>query len=760
MAPSASFCERKWYQAMKRKTIPKKRWLAGFLAVLLLLPFAVSAGPETTEEPEKPAVQTAAPADGYVLYAEQSGWSLYVHEKDAVFAVRDAEGRCWYSTPPSYEEDETAKGDAKKLLGSLIQINYADGLGNINVLSSRKESVEKGTASVRRIDGGARMDFLFERQGITVPVEILLREDGVEISVVTAEITETADNYRLLSVEVAPYFSAAGAAEDGYILVPDGSGALIDWKDNGGYAEDYSQYVYGRDESITQLEAGAVTETVRLPVFGMKHGDTGFTGILTAGASRAVLNASVQGKRCAYSNVFAEFLYRDTDMVLVEKKNQTVRIVETSHTADKRQTVRYVLTTGEDASYVGMASIYRDYLLNEEGLTSRAKAGNAPLVVELFGGVMSQQYVFGFPVKRVAPLTTFEDAQTILNALKEAGVDQVLLNYTYWNKDATGAAIQTALKPEGRLGGGSGLKALAALCGGQDTPLYLNVNTNRMVKSAWGYNKKNDAASSVQRNPAMQYEYDLSTGKALVSSPSFLLKPTKLLALTQRLAESAEKYEITGLSTSFLSDVLYSDFGRGAVTRDQSEAIWKEALAALAAGKGSLLVAGGNAYALSKADFVTDAPTGSSQFLIETEEVPFYQIVLHGIVPLSTTSLNEMGSARQGLLKAVETGSSLKYRWIARNETELEETAYNDVISARYMDWLDTAVAQYEEAETLLKTVANQTIVRHEKLENGVSRTTWSDGTVVLVNFSKEAVSADGAELAAESFRVTKGGTV
>ena len=37
---------------------------------------------------------------------------------------------------------------------------------------------------------------------------------------------------------------------------------------------------------------------------------------------------------------------------------------------------------------------------------------------------------------------------------------------------------------------------------------------------------------------------------------------------------------------------------------------------------------------------------------------------------------------------------------------------------------------------------------------------TWSDGTVVLVNFSQDAVSADGAELAAESFRVTKGGTV
>ena len=53
--------------------------------------------------------------------------------------------------------------------------------------------------------------------------------------------------------------------------------------------------------------------------------------------------------------------------------------------------------------------------------------------------------------------------------------------------------------------------------------------------------------------------------------------------------------------------------------------------------------------------------------------------------------------------------------------------------------------------------MANKTIVRHEKLETAFP-VPPSDGTVVLVNFSKEAVSADGAELAAESFRVTKGG--
>ncbi|HIW74541.1 MAG TPA: hypothetical protein H9684_09465 [Firmicutes bacterium] len=738
-----------------------KRLLAGLLAAVLLLPFAVSAAPEsgeeTTPQTGEPAREPAALQDGYTVYAAAGDLTLYVNEKEAMFAVEDGGGRVWTSTPPAYEEDEIASGDVRRRMASLVELTYADSLANTNTLNGRKHCVEEGTFTVQKIDGGVRFNFRFESRGFVIPLEVRLREDGVELSLVTEEIEETMENYQLLRVSVAPYFSAAGAQEEGYILVPDGSGALIGLQGNNGYTLDYSQYVYGRDAATTQLEAGAVTENVRLPVFGMKHGDTGFAGIITAGASRAILNAAVQGKRSSYSNVYTEFIYRDTDLVLVEKKNERVRMVESAHTALPRQTVRYVLLTGEDADYVGMAEAYREYLLDEGGLTPRVEAGSAPLVVELFGGVMTQQYVWGFPVKRVAPLTTYEDAQQILAALKDAGVEQVLLNYTYWNKDGTGAALQTALKPEGRLGGSSGLKELATYCREQDTPLYLSVNTNTMVKSAWGYNKKSDAASSVQRNPAMQYNYELNTGEAEVSSPTFLLTPQKLPELAQKLAGSADSYGIAGLSTSFLGNTLYSDFGKRAIPRDRSEEIWKEALTALAGATGSLLVDGGSAYALESASFITAAPTDSSRYLMETEEIPFYQIVLHGIVPMSVGSLNERSDARQGLLKAVETGSCLQYRWLARNETELQETDYDTVISARYTDWLDTAAEQYREAAELLQSVADQTIADHERLSRNVTRTTYADGTAVTVNFGPEAVTVDGVELAAESFLVDRG---
>jgi hypothetical protein len=139
--------------------------------------------------------------------------------------------------------------------------------------------------------------------------------------------------------------------------------------------------------------------------------------------------------------------------------------------------------------------------------------------------------------------------------------------------------------------------------------------------------------------------------------------------------------------------------------------------------------------------------------------VPFYQIALHGVVDLSITALNEEQDMTQAFLKAVETGSCLKWRWIARNEDELVETDYNDIISARYENWIDDAIAQYLQAAPLLDRVADQTVVSHEFLtESGdLVRIVWSDGTEVLVNYGANDATVSGRTVPARSFAVKEG---
>lgn len=722
---------------------------------------AAEIDPVPQSEPTKilSSVSVLDAAEGEKEYARCDGYTLCVDERNAVFSVEDANGNRWDSIPADYAEDPQARGDAQKLLGSLIQIHYADQLGNINVLSSRKDSVEKGTAVVMKIENGVRMEFRFEKYGFLIPVEILLRTNGIEISLVSADVRENNDSYRLLSVDVAPYFSAARAEQNGYMLVPDGAGALIDWKNAVDISQDYSQYVYGRDAAITLMEQGTLSETVRLPVFGMLHDGTGFTAFLTEGAPRAKLNASVAGKRSSFSNVYSEFIYRDSNLVRIEKKDQVVRIVEPSHTAAPRQSVRYVLMAGPDLDYVDMAAIYRDYLQTEMKVQPVTQQGSAPMVLELFGGVMKQQFVMGFPVDRVVPLTTFEDAGRIISELQAAGVNDLVVSMTQWQKDATGAAIQRVISPEGMLGGKRDLEELLKQCAQKNVSFYLDANINVMAQSAFGFNKKNDAASSVRREPAMQYPYSINTGEAKVSSPIFYLTPKKMVWAANSLAQSASKYSLAGLAASTLADVLYSDFDKIAVTRDQSEQIWQAAMEELKGAAGSLLVSGGNAYALPNASLVMDAPMESSQFLLESRSVPFYQIVLHGLVPMSTTSLNEMANVRRGFLKAVETGTYLKWRWIAGNEEKLRDTDFNYIISARYDNWIEVASSQYAEAGSLLAQLSDCTIVGHEQLEGyeDVVRVRWSDGTTVLINYGASAVSVDGITVEAEAFTVEGG---
>lgn len=732
-------------------------WLA--LAAVLVLNLSACSVPvsyldemEPYTPPQILSTVTAGSAGaGEKCYAEHNGLSLYVNEANATFSVVDSAGNCFRSSPEGAAETMTPD----ELIG-LLQVHFADQMGNTYELNSLTNSVAMGDARVCGIPGGVRFEFTFTEYGFVVPVHVTLCDSGVECSVITGEIRENNPLFKLTSVDVAPYFHAAHETAEGYILLPDGAGALLDWKRVTDPSVEYRQYIYGKDAAIVQMTKNAEAEAIRLPVFGMLQGNTAVTAIVTKGASRTALNATAAGKRNAYSNVYAEFIYRETAMVKVEKKNQTVTVVEDSHTTVPVQAVRFCLTSGDNLSYVDMAETYRQYLLTEEGIVPTAGKNGAPMVVEFTGGVMKQQFVMGFPVEQVVPLATFQDAQSILAQLKLAGVDKILVNYTQWQKDATGAGIQTQVNPESNLGGTGDLKKLAEFCAQEGISIFLDANTNRMMASSFGYDKKNDAASSVRRDPAMQYPYSLMNGEANVSKPSFLLAVSRLPETAKKLAESAGNYGISGLSSTFLGDTLYSDFCKEAVTRDHAELFWADAMNSLSQAKGSFVIYGGNAYALPNSDLIMDAPMEDSGFLLCCESVPFYHIALHGVVDLTTPSINRQTDPTRAFLQGIETGSCLKWSWIARNEDELVETQHNDLISCRYENWLPLAASQHLRAAALLEKVASSTVVDHERLPNyeQVVRVLWSDGTEVYVNYGDTDVQVDGLTVAATDFAV------
>ncbi len=733
-----------------------RRW-GGLLAALLVL--LGTAGLSAAESPAEPPV--SVPTEGataqkpvseeYQLYAENNRFRLFIAPAEGYVLLEDRQGTAWKSVPDGHEEDPLAKGSVKMAMESLLQIQYADRLGNLTELNAKTASVNKGGLTCGRIEDGAKLLFSFEREGFSIPLELVLKEDCLEASLLASEIEETNAAYQLTTVSLLPHFGAADSEAEGYLFVPDGSGALIELNQPGRTAGDYRQYLYGREQATAQPQLDSMEQTAKLPVFGLKSGDSAMLGIVTSGAGRGLVNASVNGKRCSYSNIYASFIYRDSEMVYIEKKGQTVRVLESDPPKPERYTVQYRFLQGEEADYVGMAHVFGDWLFSG---SSERMAEGAPMILEIPGGIMAQENVLGFPVNRVVPLAGYADVQSMTEELRRLGVDDLTVNYLYWGKDGTGAAVPDGMDPEGRLGGKKAFRQMLDTLEAEGTALYLDVNLTDMVKSRWGYHTGFDSAASIQKSPAVQYMYYINTLKARKSDPVFLLRSDKFRKAAAGIVSDAKKYSFTGFSAHTLGQKLYSDFG-GQERRDTAEKTWQGVLEELRQAKGRQLLSAPNAYAVPYADIITDAPLYSSGFFLESRTVPFYTIALHGRVLLSTPSLNRMSDPEKGLLAALENGLTLKYQMMMGNSERLAETDYNDLTGCLFSDWSEEAAEAYREVQKVLRRVTGKAIVSHQFLTEEVRQTVFEGGVRIIVNYGNEAYDSPDGVVKANGYLVS-----
>lgn len=214
------------------------------------------------------------------------------------------------------------------------------------------------------------------------------------------------------------------------------------------------------------------------------------------------------------------------------------------------------------------------------------------------------------------------------------------------------------------------------------------------------------------------------------------------------------------MALSTLSSNIYSDFAqkKNGIDRADAKAVWENAFAKCRAQFGSVMADSGNAYAFPYVTHIYNAPLGASGFDIEDEAIPFYQIVLHGLVSYSTGPLNLNAVPEDLVLKAVETGSSLSACLMYAGNETLAGTKYSFVFSGHYGNWVDTLAAYYGRTAEFLRLVAGEEITGHRQVQRDVYRTEFSDGTVVYVNYREKAAAVDGVEIPSRDFIYVKGG--
>ncbi|MCM3132567.1 DUF5696 domain-containing protein [Paenibacillus polysaccharolyticus] len=584
--------------------------------------------------------------------------------------------------------------------------------------------------------------------------------DGDQLKVrVPASGIHFPDEYPINTLSVLEYFGAGGSQDDGSILVPDGSGALIHFNNGKLQYPSYQQDIYGPDLTMKLREASSNESKARLPVFGVIRPEGAFLGIIEEGDAAAVVNADISGKLNSYNNVYPSFY-------VVNKSDITLQSSDMVRTLPKFQNkptssdfvVRYAFVGAEQASYSGLASLYREYLVQTGGLPELKTSNEQsafPFYLKLFGGMTTRQHMLGIPYNSTEALTTFDEGKEILSKLMEKNVSNIQVRYAGWFNDGLHHRLPDSIKVDGVIGGKKGMKEFSAFTSEAGIGFYPDV-TILNVQSKKGFSPSSEASRSLTQEPAVLYPMDLALERRTKDvSISYVLSPNEIDDVTTDMLKEMKPLEVKGISLKDMAEQLNSDMNpKKLLDRTQALDTVRKAFEQIKQQTGSIVAEGGNAYALPYVTGLTDAPMSSSRFKLEDEEVPFFQLVVHGSIPYtgSPYNLSTYTDARQYVLKLIEYGASPYFAWFNAPNHVVKETDYNHLYAANYEQWIDLAADIYKEVSQVNQSFTGRPMIAHESLSEGVFRTTYEGGRYVIVNYNDSPVEVDNHTVEALSY--------
>ena len=730
------------------------------LSCISTITFAAPAADDTATEPAKPAVP-----GNFSLADQNANLALYVDSNTGDFAILNKKSNAiWYSNPIDWKSDKIAQADAYTDLTSKLTVQY--------ITSSYVEaSVNSNKAAVisERVGKDWVITFYFKtaNTNFSIPVKLSLKEEYVHAELMIDRIEEKGDS-RILFVNMFPYFGAAGLTDTGYAFVPDGTGSLMEFNrellNNYPFGNDNEGLMYAPNptEVATNNYYQNWNEALRLPVYGMVKNNDAFLALIESGAAVTEIQANMSRLWNSYNIIKTCVNIRDVQ----GRKTATGTSGEGSYYSEIRPEnyiVRYYPLDGEDASYIGMAEKYREYLIEEKGMTPVKDVASNALNISLYGAVKKQKHFLGIPYTGAEYLTTYSEAEELVDRLVTDKVDKVFINYSGWTAGGMDTTTSLTLKPNSKLGGKKAINSLIDKVNSIDNyNLAFDLELHEFHSQTSDIKKFKDVSNGLDASPAVIWRERISAAGARATDSGYMLiHPARMLGYADKFINSASASDVKSYSFNSLGKSLYCAYNfNDDSTRDKSEHhmvdIFERANEAVGE-DGILNTTGGNGYAAPYVDNIMNAPVYASHNILLDKEVPFYQIVFRGYVNLAGNPFNLESEQDDLLLKLAETGMSLYYQLMDAESTLFHNTAHSDLYACELDDHYDDMIATYNRMKPLYDAVGDSTIVNYEVISEDVKITTFSNGTKVYVNYSEAEVNINGVKIAAKDFTVIGG---
>ena len=686
--------------------------------------------------------------DGFTLVTENENLALYINEEQASIRLQNKEnGYVWGGISAAQAENMNDTWTA--FANSIVSIEYLNTGANIQKIGCGDDNAVtefsyKGNKVI--------CDVTFMEIGISLTATVELTEDSIVFEIDDSSIKETNEEYFLANLYFCPFLGATyGSETPGYMFVPDGSGALIRYKDPAEYLTGYSARVYGLDYAIDNLlvvnnldstrpnDFAKSEETISMPIYGIVHGNkqNALFGNINNGAEYASIYATPAGLYTDFNWCGAYFIYHQVYQQPIERGGAGIQVVQKERNNVDPKLSIYLLENN-DADYVGMAKLYSE-ILTDNNMLPEALSDTPTLSLDF----VMKDLEDGFLLDTSKTITTIEYVENAVKALGKEGIDDLHVSLLGWQKGGLYGYKKANIYNKGTFGSLKVLETLTDILGSSGQ-LSLYSDYLRARETQIGTRK--DAAISLSQSPISTTR---ENKEAFLPTTYYLKYPDSL----QHLLKQNDVFTEYKIGTPLIDggNLLYGEYLTDKfVSRSEVLDQITETFKTLAKEQ-KLTIFSPNEYLYAYIDQYRNAPMSSSQYLYEDDSVPFLQMVLAGKVTMFAPYANDSFYSKTSVLKCIEYNCYPSFLLTEEDNYEIKKTVIGEYSSTQFDDWKSTIVEIYELIDSVLSQVSGKRIDNHTVIEDGVIAVDYEGGIRVVINYRSEDYNWQGTVIPALS---------
>ena len=578
-----------------------------------------------------------------------------------------------------------------------------------------------------------------ENIAVNVSVYYSIENDTFTVKIPEKEI-EYPNYVHIESMNVLECFAGASSS-DGYFLLPDGSGSIMNFR-NDKVAKNYRVQIYGQENTIFAENKLMDLQNAIFPVYGCVSDNNGYFAVIEDGESHCYINAA-SGDEKETPRAWIDFTVEPLDYMIADSGTQTgsdqKNAVYQTDRYDGDLSIKYKFFADDKANYSEMANYYQNYLFDEKDEDNTDY--KYPITVQTIGAVRQQKTTLGFNYSDIYTLTTLKQSEEIANDLLKSGIKDVNLILKGWSGKGYEYGYAEKIKLIKSLGSSDELKSVISNLNKKDVSVYLDFDVQYADEKV----KNKNIAEMLDESKAVLNLYDKAVFEKIDSS-RYILTPNAVGKAMLNAYNFANDFNCD-ISFSTIGFDLNSDYNtKNTVDRQKAKSMTVEKLAEIS-GEQLISTNVGNAYVLPFISQLNNVAVKSNGHDMTDCSIPFVGMVLSGYVDYSAPILNDSNMEKADLLRIIESNASVSALLTDNDTISVDISEYDLTSSTKYDDVKDSIVSSYKYCLKALDGLYGKRIVKHSIINNNVRVLEYENGAKMYINYSNKSVEFDGKKI-------------